>query len=97
MKLKKIDLATKPEDLLETFQNRNLAPAEWGNLADQVLKGGYKRWQTNFEEKTSQSEKEMTNSNIHRGYQTTPAWRTQGLVEAHDKLRAKNHNVLGTQ
>ena len=91
---KKKDL---PEDKLDTFQNRNLEPAEWENLADQVLKRGYKRWQTNFEEKTSQLEKKMKNSNLHRGHPMTPAWKTQGLEEAHDKPRAKNYNVLGTQ
>ena len=81
---------------MDKFQNRNLAPEEWENLADQVLKRGYKRWQTNFEEKTSQSEKEMTNSILHREYQMTPAWKTQGIEEAHDKLRAKNHRFLKT-
>ena len=39
-KLKKIDSQTHPEDILDTFQNRNLAPAVWENLADQLLK----RW-----------------------------------------------------
>ena len=39
-KLKTIDSQTRPEDILDTFQNRNLAPAEWENLADQLLKRG---------------------------------------------------------
>ena len=37
-KLKKVDMSTKPEDILDTFQNRNLAPAECKNLADQVIR-----------------------------------------------------------
>ena len=37
-KLKKIDSETRPEDILDTFQNGNLAPAEWENSADQLLK-----------------------------------------------------------
>ena len=36
-KLKFIDSQTSPEDILDTFQNRNLAPAEWENFADQLL------------------------------------------------------------
>ena len=36
-KLNKVGMSTKPEDILGTFQNRNLAPAECENLADQVI------------------------------------------------------------
>ena len=39
-KLKKMDLSTKPKHILDTFQNCDLSPAEWENLADQVLKRG---------------------------------------------------------
>ena len=42
-KLKFIDSQTCPEDILDTFQNRNLAPAEWENFADQLLKRGVQR------------------------------------------------------
>ena len=42
-KLKTIDSQTPPEDILDTFQNRNLAPAEWKNLADQLLKRGVQK------------------------------------------------------
>ena len=42
-KLKSIDVQTRPEDILDTFQNRNLAPAEWENLADQFLKSGVQK------------------------------------------------------
>ena len=42
-KLKFIDSQTSPEDILDTFQNRNLAPAEWENFADQLLKRGVQR------------------------------------------------------
>ena len=43
-KLKKIDLTTRPEDILDTFQNRNLAPADWENLADQLHKRGVQKF-----------------------------------------------------
>ena len=43
VKLKKIDLTTRPGDILDTFQNRNLAPADWENLADQLLKRGIQK------------------------------------------------------
>ena len=33
-------MATRPEDILDSFQNRNLAPAEWENLVDQLPKRG---------------------------------------------------------
>ncbi|XP_063713803.1 uncharacterized protein LOC134841699 [Symsagittifera roscoffensis] len=36
-KLNKVGMSTKPEDILDTFQNTNLAPAECENLADQVI------------------------------------------------------------
>ena len=42
-KLKTIDSQTRPEDILDTFQNRNLALAEWENLADQFLKRGVQK------------------------------------------------------
>ena len=42
-KLKTIDSQTSPDDILDTFQNRNLAPAEWENLADQILKRGVQK------------------------------------------------------
>ena len=41
--LKKIDSETRPEDILDTFQNRNLAPAEWESFADQLLKRGVQK------------------------------------------------------
>ena len=43
VKLKTIDSQTRPEDILDTFQNQNLPPAEWENLADQLLKRGSKK------------------------------------------------------
>ena len=39
-KLKIIESQQCPEDILDTFQNRNLAPANWENFADQLLKRG---------------------------------------------------------
>ena len=42
-KLKFIDSQTCPEDILDTFQNKNLAPAEWEKFADQLLKRGVQR------------------------------------------------------
>ena len=42
-KLKPIDSQTCPEDVIDTFQNRNLAPADWQNLADQLLKRGFQK------------------------------------------------------
>ena len=42
-KSKCIDSQTSPEDLLNTFQNRKLAPAEWEKFADQLLKRGVQR------------------------------------------------------
>ena len=41
--MKKTVLATRPEDILDTFQNRNLPPAEWENLADQLRKRGVEK------------------------------------------------------
>ena len=41
-KLKEIDSERRPGDILDPFQNRNLAPAEWENFADQLLKRGLK-------------------------------------------------------
>ena len=42
-KLKCIDSQTPPEDILDTFQNRNLAPSDWEKFADQLLKRGVQR------------------------------------------------------
>ena len=38
-----IDSETRPEDNLDTFQNRNLAPAEWENFAEQLFKRGVQK------------------------------------------------------
>ena len=46
-KLKKIDMSTKPKGILDTFQNRSLAPAEWETLADQVLSRVVQKLPTN--------------------------------------------------
>ena len=37
-------MTSRPEDILDTFQNRNLAPADWENLADQLLKRGVQKF-----------------------------------------------------
>ena len=42
-KLKCIDSQTPPEDIVDTFHNRNLAPSEWEKYADQLLKRGVQR------------------------------------------------------
>ena len=41
--MKCIDSQTPPEDILDTFQNRNLAPSDWEKFADQLLKRGVQR------------------------------------------------------
>ena len=43
VKLNKIFVTTRPEDILDTFQKRNLAPADWENLADQFVKRGLQK------------------------------------------------------
>ena len=42
-KQKKIGSETRPEDILDTLQNRKLAPGEWENFADQLLKRGVQK------------------------------------------------------
>ena len=42
-KLKCFDSQTPLEDILDTFQNRNLAPSDWEKFADQLLKRGVQR------------------------------------------------------
>ena len=42
-KLKKIGTKTRPEDILNTLQNHNLAPEDWDTLADQLLKSGVQK------------------------------------------------------
>ena len=41
--MKKVELSIKPEELLDTCQNRDLAPSEWDHLDDQVLKRGVQK------------------------------------------------------
>ena len=41
--MKCIDSQTSPEDILDTFQNRHLAPSDWEKFADQLLKRGVQR------------------------------------------------------
>ena len=42
-KLRKVDLSIKSQEILDTFQSRDLAPGEWDILADQVLKRGIQK------------------------------------------------------
>ena len=42
-KLKCIDSQTSSADILDAFQNRNLAPPEWEKFADQLLKRGVQK------------------------------------------------------
>ena len=56
-------MATRPEDILDSFQNRNLAPAE---LVDQLLKRGVHK----VADELSQPLNGMKNSNFLRGHQT---------------------------
>ena len=41
--MKCIDSQTPPEDIIDTFQNRNSAPSDWEKYADQLLKRGVQR------------------------------------------------------
>ena len=51
MKLKKVEVSTKPEDILDTLQNENLAPADWENLTNQILKRGVQKVADELREK----------------------------------------------
>ena len=42
-KLKKKGMSSKPEDIMDKFHNRNLAPTKWETLGDQVHKRGVKK------------------------------------------------------
>ena len=59
--LKCIDSQTPPEDIIDTFQDRNLAPSEWEKYADQLLKRGVQRVADDIRGNPQQiSEKDMT-------------------------------------
>ena len=90
-KLKKTASETRPEDLLDTFQNRNLAPAEWENLADQFLK----RSRTTSGDMSSQHWNGIRDSNLLKEFQTILASKNRGSEEAQDRLRARSQNGLG--
>ena len=67
-KPKTIDSQTRPEDILDMFQNQNLAPAEWENLAEQVLKRGSKKSRTTSEGMSSQYPKGTQYLSLVRGF-----------------------------
>ena len=55
------DSQTPPEDIIDTFQNRNLAPSDWEKYADQLLKRGVQRVADEIRGNPQQiSEKDMT-------------------------------------
>ena len=59
--MKCIDSRTPPEDIIDTFHNRNLAPSEWEKYADQLLTRGVQRVADENREYPQQiSEKDMT-------------------------------------
>ena len=60
-KLKCIDSQTPPEDMIDTFHNRNLAPSDWEKYADQLLKRGVQRVADEIRKNPQQiSEKDTT-------------------------------------
>ena len=60
-KLKCIDSQTPPEDIIDTFHNRNLAPSEWEKYADHLSKRGFQRVADEIRENPQQiSEKDTT-------------------------------------
>ena len=72
-KLKTIDVQTRPEDILDTFQNRNLAPAEWENLVDQLLKRGSKTSRTISKGISNQHLKGTQYLSLLKGFWMIPA------------------------
>ena len=96
-KLKKVDLSTKPEDILETFQNRDLVPAEWEHLAHQMLKRGVQKVPDELRGKN-----QSAGEGAERFYPPTVVsddsnMEDMGPGDAPDKRRARNTNVLATQ
>ena len=62
-----MDKSTKPEDILDTFQNRNQQNRK--TLADECLRGEYRRWPTHREERTNLRANETKDSILHRVHQ----------------------------
>ena len=85
-------MSTKTEVILNTFQNRKLALAEWETMADQVLKRGVQKVAD-----------ELRGKNLSVGerdekFDPTPGASDDSSVEEADvKLSAKNHNALKIQ
>ena len=71
-------MSTKPEDILDTFQNRSLAPVEWETLADQVLREGVQKVTDELRGGNQPAANEMSYLTHQHAHQTTPAWKTPG-------------------
>ena len=91
-KLKKIDLATRPEDILDSFQNRNLAPAEWENLVDQLLKRGVHKVGGQSQPAAERDEK----FELPQGASDDSSVEDAGLKRSSNRQRARSQNALGT-
>ena len=93
-KFKCIDSQTSPEDVLDTFQNRNLASSEWEKFADQLLKRGVQRVADDIRGNSQPISERDTAFNRHKDSPTSQVRRSRVSGEAPGKQRIKNRNVL---
>ena len=68
-------MSTKTEDILNTFQNRKLALAEWETMADQVLRRGVQKVADELRGKNLSVGERDEKFYPPLGHQMTPAWK----------------------
>ena len=93
-KLKFIDSQTSPEDILDTFQNRNLAPAERENFADQLLKRGVQRDADDIRGNSQPVSERDTAFEPPQGVSDESSTEESGVRRSSRQTKIKNRNVL---
>ena len=94
-KLKKIDPETRPEDILDTFQNRNLAPAEWENFADQLLKRGIQKVADDFRGHVQPASEQETRFEPPQGVSDDSSAEESGVPRSSRQTKSKEPKQFG--
>ena len=96
-KLKCIDSQTPPEDIIDTFHNRNLASSEWEKYADHLLKRGVQRVADEIRENPQQISEKNTHSNHHKDSRMSRVPTSRVSDEVPGKRKTRNRNALPTR
>ena len=94
-KLKCIDSQTPPEDIIDTFHNRNLAPSEWEKYAYQLLKRGVQRVADEIRENPQLISEKDTTFEPPQGFSDESSTKESGIRRSSRQTKNKEPKRFG--